>query len=1827
MFKHLTSTGIILTLACGVALGQPTTKVDRNGTQLECKPQYATSEDTSDPIVSIKLTLSDGNAQVVHIARSGQTFNRADQYSLNSAVWSNDQFTWNGRNNKKSAVTMIGTAKPMTDDDKWFSYTESVFEGGSVKKTFEMFSVCTITSQPRKKEAGLVVAVPKPGQVSSAEADADAKHPFEFRRLIIDTTGEAPEACFRFSRPLDPRAEARYGDYVNIKPEASTALRIANADLCVNGLAYGTDYKVTLANGLRSKSGDRTEKAETVDVNLGDKPSRVSISGDGYILPRNTSNGLAIQTVNIEHLKIRVLRMSDRLLLSSKDVLRNNTENGASRYYYYYTQRTHTIQNGGLQRYQLRELVKQDASLIWSGTMDVVRDHNRTVQTAFPLAGIIKSEQPGAYLVIAEDAANAMPDKELSTVAASDEQNVFWRDLYETIPAHWVIVTDIALTAMTGADGLHVSARSLKSAEPLVGVKVTLLAAGQDLLGQATTDANGWATFGPGLLRGHRASAAATITAYGSQGDFAVLDLNRAAFDLSDRGVSGRPSPGPSEAFVYTERGVYRPRETVEVMALLRDRIGVGLVNTPLTLVLRRPDGVEANRFSLDPASEAGFHQSIPLSKTAAFGQWTVEALVDPAGEPIGRVQFNVQDFVPQTLKVTLKPSATVLEFEEPIALAVDGQFLYGAPAAGLKGEAEARVVRDKNPVPNANGYSFGLLDEKFEEKIQRLEMPATDDSGHVNIVDQLEPPDAQTAPLKAVISAGLFEPSGRIVKDEIELPIRSQQLLIGLKPRFSDNRAEDGKDAIVDVRTFDRSGEPKAQSGLHWSLVRENRLYDWFEMNNTWRWHYHTTDEEVASGTLNVPEGSPATLSQLVTWGQYRLVVDDPETKAATSIRFVAGWAQTTESADTPDKVEVTLEKPTFKVGETARLRVKGPFAGKAQLTIAGDRVFETRQIEITKDGTTIEVKPTPDWGGGAYAIVSLYRPLASGRPHDPVRAVGLAWMGLDASQKTLSVAISAPDKITPRQLVNLSMKIDGVKAGEQTYVTLAAVDEGILQLTRYETPDPVKFLFGKRKLGFDIRDDYGRLLDGSADPGTIHQGGDIPIGGQPLEVTSTRTVALFAGPVPIQRDGTAQIALDVPDFEGQLRLMAVAYNRHAVGHGEQKLIVRDPVIADLSLPRFLAPGDMARLALSLHNTDASPGSYHLAIKADGAASLITDHALDYELVAGERKPDAVFLKGLDAGISTIRADLSGPNGYKVHREWQIAVRAPHYPIAIEDTARQVPGESFNLNERQLDGFIPGSVTVSVGYSSFAGIDVPSLLQSLYRYPYGCTEQITSIAFPLLYYSDPGLLGNLKKDEGVKDRVKRTISTLMDRQGASGKFGLWRANDGLASVWLNVYALDFLQHAREAGFDVQDAAVLRGFNWLSQALPQLENKNSGYYSQGPQATRAYAFYVMARAGRADPRELRSAFDPIGGVKLGRGYTLASIHWQGGNTQDTLAQSMSLGQLGAALTLMGDHVRGHEAFEMALANLGVRGHPTWWFNSFYYTEIQDAAALLAVAAEVGDDDVARRALEKLVALRPSAEKLNTQEKAWILAAVHALNKNDPARSFNVNGKILTNVKLPAAFAPTLDDVSKGYTISNTGQHDLWRTVVIRGAPTSAPSAMEVGYTIKKTYLTLDGKPVDPSHLRQNDRLIVSIEGRSADSNEHQTVLVDMLPGGWEIEGPVMPVLETAKDGWESDDTHKSPHQIYDFLGALTNPDVAEARDDQFVAAFRLGHEDWHQRNFARNAGLSDDAFHLAYVVRVVTPGTFTLPEAVVEDMYQPSVMARTYSGQTIADPR
>ncbi|HEX5325486.1 MAG TPA: alpha-2-macroglobulin, partial [Acetobacteraceae bacterium] len=1469
-----------------------------------------------------------------------------------------------------------------------------------------------------------VSATTQAAAATAPETPPAAPAALAFQRLLANTGGTTAEMCFRFSQPLDPRAEAHYADYLHISPRITPAVRVDGKDLCLSGLGYGTSYTVTLLKGLPSASGARLPADQRIAVSLADRPALVAISGAGFILPRNTANGVTISTVNVDRVRIHVFRMSEPLLVTK-------------------IAGSHGMQLGtdAMDAYELRDLMRRSLTAAWSGTMDVRRDHNRTVETAFPLAGIIRPDAPGAYLVVAENAEAALPAKFFDLNAANDSDDYYGISL----AAHWVVATDIALTTMTGRDGLHVFARSLASAMPLAGITLVLSSVGQDVLDQAVTDADGEASFSPGLLRGNGGARAATVSAHGPNGDFTLLNLNRPAFDFSDRGVSGRPSAGPIEAFLATERGIYRPGETVNVTALLRNPLGAAIDNTPLTLVLRRPDGVEARRVTLDAVAAGGFHQALALTGSAARGQWSVEALVDPSGDPIGRVQFDVQDFVPQQLKVTLHSPEHALQPGGAITATLDGQFLYGAPAAGLHGEADLRIVRDENPVAAATGYQFGLVDEDVKEVVQKLDMPDADAAGTSTIEAKLQPPAATSAPLKGILTAGLFEPSGRIVQDRLELPIRNQKLLIGVRSLGGAVLSASGfgaaaTTATFDVRTFDASAAPIARADLHWSVVRENRVFDWFQTGRAWTFHYHTVDEPIFNGSLDVPADAPGVVTQALDWGHYRLVVSDPATGAASSVRFDVGWAATAGNADTPDKVEVSAQTPNLVPGQTTRVHIRGPFAGQAQVTVAGDRVFETHSLAVPATGADLDITARAEWGSGAYVLVSMYRPLEQpARPHDPVRAVGVVWLGIDAAPHKLSVSLGAPVKVLPRRPIRVPLRVSGATAGEPTWVTVAAVDEGILQLTRFAAPDPVGFFFGKRRLGVDMRDDYGRLLDGSAAAGPIREGGDEGIGGPGLPVTSTKIVSLFTGPVALGKDGSGEVTLQVPDFEGQLRLMALAWNHDAVGAAESRLIVRDPVFADLALPRFLAPGDTARMAVSLANTDGPAGDYHLDVAATGSVRTDGAHVLDVSLAAPARRVFGVGLAADRLGIGTVSADLSGPNGYKLHRDWQIAVRPAHAPITLAQTALQAPGETFRLDPHQLGLFLPGSLIISVGYAGYAGIDTPSLLQSLYQYPFGCTEQLVSAAWPLIYLNDPGLLGRVPRDAGAKAKVQHAIDTIIDREDPAGRFGLWRVNDGQASPWLDAYAVDFLMHAKDGGFTVPDPTLDRAEGWLAQEVQQSDLYADDRFGPTQAESRAYGLYVLARAGRGDLGAMRRMHDTVTWSKAGtNGPRL--ISWGEGGAKHGFAEALGLAHLAGALSLMGDRARAHDTFAMAVANLGARRSvPAAWFDFTYWSYARDLAGVVAIAADSGENDLAQSLIDRFGRLDLTAPRLNTQEKASLLAAAHALNRDEPGRALTVNARQIAPLKLPAALAPDAAEVQAGFAVTNAGSTDLWRT--------------------------------------------------------------------------------------------------------------------------------------------------------------------------------------------
>ncbi|WP_428658500.1 alpha-2-macroglobulin family protein [Reyranella sp.] len=1604
-----------------------------------------------------------------------------------------------------------------------------------------------VAQRPAPTPATLPTTTPAP----TAPAEA-----FAYRRLSIDNSAAEADSCLFFNKPLATGDTVKYADYVRIAPEVRSALRVVDDKLCIGGLTYGQDYSVTLLSGFPSADGSKLADERKVELALGPRPAVITLPGKGFILPRGTAAGLPITTVNVSKLALSVYRVNERGLDKFIDRY-DATFPGSEPMTEFYT---------------LRQWLNGDnGKRIWRGTMEVRNVLNQPVTTAFPIRETVQDWKPGAYFVVAWNAADGSIRENDGDYGEDDESR-------KSVAGMWVMDTDIALTTLTGRDGLTVFARSIASAQPLPEHEVVLLSRGNEPIGKAVTGADGRATFPAGLLRGRGAAEATSVMVTdANKQEFSRLELTKAAFDLSDRGIDGRALPGPVDAFLYTERGVYRPGETVQLMVLLRDDSAVALKDIPVTLIVKRPDGSEFTRYTTALAGAGALHQAIDLPKSSRRGLWSVAAYIDPKAAPVGRAEFSVEDFVPEKLKVELSTKDSILRTGRTTTFDLSADFLYGAPASGLTVESDLRVVVDPNPFPAFARYNFGSEEARknFEPPLITLGGPETDENGKSRIEwagDQVKDTDLA---LRAQITARVFEPgNGRATKTDKTLPLRTRDVYLGVSPTFEGRYAREGTDTAFDLVAVNADGKQVADS-VDYSITRITYDYQWYQSDGRWRWQSTTREREVDAGTLALKADAPVNLSKRLQWGPHRLTVTDKRANTSTTVTFYVGWYGGSRGAeDAPDTLKVASDREKYAPGDTAKLRIEAPFAGEAIVTIATDKVLATYSTQVAAGGTTIDVPIKGDWGAGAYALVTAWRPLASPAERTPVRAIGAVWLALDPALRTLAVQIAAPEKVTPRQRIEVPLRVANAQ-GSEAFVTLAAVDEGILQLTRFKTPQPAEYYFGKRRLGLDVRDDYGRLLDARADElGKIRTGGDAgDIGG--LDVVPTRTVALFSGPVKLDDKGEAKVTLEIPDFIGQLRLMAVAYDKDKVGSGEARLFVRDAVTADVILPRFLAPSDTGRVALSLHNVDGQAGEYKVTLEATGSVALERPVSETKQLAANQRELMTWPLKAGDVGFGKVAVAVSGPGNYAVRREWDIQVRAAQTPSAVDAVSQLEPSRELTVDREVVAPFAAGTAQVSVALSRIPGIDVPALLRALDKYPYGCIEQTTSRALPLLYYNDVALLGYGPADPTIGDRVQDAIYRIVDMQMGDGSFGMWGPFSSPAAEWLQSYAMDFLLRARDQKMAVPAASLQRGLSWLARSADKMS----------PNA-QAYAWYVLAKAGLADAGRVRYFQDTSGGKIIG------GLAWT---------------QLAAALNQVGEPGRARLAFGIARQRLDQRDP-----SDYYGSGLRDRAALLALAQEAAGRDgllaVATAVRERMVA---KVEYTTTQEQAWLVLAAKAMSSGGGELSYSVDGAVQKAASEPVVINPDAAAIARGVRVKNEGERPVWLQVTARGVPKDPQPAAEAGLAVERSYYTLDGRKADLARVRQNDRLVVSIDGFNAGGGYHQVALLDLLPAGFEIESVVN--SETVKN--------------FPFLSAITNTRIAEARDDRFFAALDLGRQPYRSWWESDEERKNDHAFHVAYVVRAVTPGSFALPAVHASDMYAPRIFGRTAMGHVTIAPR
>ena len=446
------------------------------------------------------------------------------------------------------------------------------------------------------------------------------------------------------------------------------------------------------------------------------------------------------------------------------------------------------------------------------------------------------------------------------------------------------------------------------------------------------------------------------------------------------------------------------------------------------------------------------------------------------------------------------------------------------------------------------------------------LDAATTTDAEGVAQVAITLPPVTQTAkPLEASVILRLRESGGRTIERTITVPVDLKQPRIGIKPLFKGTDLDEKQTASFEVVVLDGEGKRVAADGLNWVLNRLDTNWQWYRRDGQWNYEAVTLTRKIADGTLNATaDGALPKIEANVDYGRYKLEITsaDPSGPSA-STAFNAGWYTAASEAESPEILDVALDRASYKPGDTAKLRIATKSGGKALISVLSNGLLSTQEIDVPNGGGEADVTVGEGWGAGAYVTAMLYRPLDESLKRMPSRAIGVQWLGLDQAANTLNVELGAPEKIKSGTTLTVPVKLGGLKAGEEARVTLAAVDLGILNLTRFQTPAPENWFYAQRRMGLEIRDFYGRLIDGMrAERGTLRSGGDGGAdaglqGSPPVE----ETVAMFSGIVTVGPDGTASVDFDVPDFNGTVRVMAVAWSADKLGHGQKDVIVRDAV------------------------------------------------------------------------------------------------------------------------------------------------------------------------------------------------------------------------------------------------------------------------------------------------------------------------------------------------------------------------------------------------------------------------------------------------------------------------------------------------------------------------------------------------------------------------------------------------------------------------------------------------------------------------------------------
>jgi uncharacterized protein YfaS (alpha-2-macroglobulin family) len=1278
-----------------------------------------------------------------------------------------------------------------------------------------------------------------------------------------------------------------------------------------------------------------------------------------------------------------------------------------------------------------------------------------------------------------------------------------------------ILASDIGLIAKRAADDrLLVVATDIKTAQPISGLTLKVQNYQQRVIASGTTDAEGLATIElPG-------KAFLLVAERGAEKGYLKLDDGN-ALSLSNFDVSGEKITKGLKGFIYAERDVWRPGDAIYLNFMLQDAEKTLPENYPVAMELYNPQGqLIKKQVNANPVSGLyAFHTS--TSPDAPTGNW--QARVHVGGTTFTK-SVKIETVKPNRLKIRLGATNGSLQAGQKNVMELNARWLHGATAKNLDADVEMVLVADKTSFPKFTGYNFDDPGKKFSSSNSMVFDDAVNEQGTANF--SVELPKQENAPgrLKAVFKTKVFEEGGEFSIDRIVVPVHPYVSYVGVKvdqPRTS-NWLETNTQQTANIVTVDSAGKPVARSKVNLELIKLNWSW-WWDQDDSGTASYMARSHQnvVAKGQISTgPNGQGNWNFQLdyPDWGRFLLRATDPISGHSTGQIIYIDWPNTYDrsSRSNPDgasMLSLSTNKDKYQVGEEAVVSFPSPAEGRALVSIEnGSQILSTRWVEVKMGQTELRISVSEKMAPNAYAHISLLQPHRQTTNDLPVRLYGVVPLLVEDPATHLQPQIKMAEKLRPETPFEVQVSEAG---GHGMAYTLAIVDEGLLDLTRFRTPEPWKAFYKREALGVKTWDMYQHVIGayGGRMERLLAIGGDEA--GRKVEnnnVNRFKPVVKFVGPYYLEEGETARHELTLDPYVGSVRVMVVAGEHGAYGQAEKTVPVTQPLMLLGTLPRVLGPGEEVMLPATVFAMEKEVKNVSVKAKTNNLFNLQGNRSQQLQFTEPDDKL-AYFSLNVQEKTGAGRVELEAQSGSNTATyAIDIPVRNPNPPITQMYQAVVKPGANWQSPVEVVG--MPGTNFAQAEVSTLPSLNLGKRLQYLMQYPYGCVEQTTSSAFPQLYLSQIMELSAKEKAQTERN-IKAAIERLKLFQLSSGAFAYWPGNTE-ENEWGTNYAGHFLTEAGKIGYQVPDDMLRRWKNYQRKTASEWRYKSQDDYTQ------AYRLYTLALAGAPEMGAMN---------RFRENYKTSGI------SQWRLAAAYALaGQEDVAQTLTAGLQKKPETYTRPGSTFG--------------SSLRDEAMILETLSLLNRDEEAAQMLLTISEQMSSEKWLSTQTTAYCLIAGGKLygkyKKDAPlVYSSTFNGKssdAKTGQRLVQQELVLNEAGSNSYQIKNTGESPIFVRVFSTGTPLHGQEVnTENNLNIKVAYRNMAGDIVDPSALEQGTdfKAEVTVSNPGLRGDYTNLALSQILASGWEIHNNRL--NETASNSKNFDYQDIRDDRVYTFF--------------------------------------------------------------------------------------